>query len=69
MNRYEYKKFDKKSNELQSHRTPWRLLTDEEKEEIVAKANKKKEEKQRLENIKNADIITGRQKTQENSWE
>jgi predicted Fe-S protein YdhL (DUF1289 family) len=64
-----YKKFGKKSNELSSYKIPWRLLSDEEKEEIVANAKKKKEERQRLENIKNADIIAGRQKTVLNSWE
>ena len=64
-----YKKYGKKSNQLQSYKTPWRLLTDEEKEEIVENANKRKEEKLRLDNIKAADIIAGRQKTQENSWE
>lgn len=63
-----YKKYSKKSNELSSYRTNWRLLSDEEKEEIVEKAAKKKEEKLRLDNIKAADIIAGRQKTQENSW-
>lgn len=65
----EYKKYSKKSNELRSYKTPWRLLSDEEKEEIVAKAAKKKEELQRLENIKQADIIAGKQRTMENSWE
>lgn len=63
----EYKNY-KKSNQLQSYRTPWRLMTDEEKKEIVENAKKKKEEKQRLDNLKAADIIAGRQKTQENSW-
>ncbi len=48
---------------------PWNRLTKAEQEEIINNANKRKEEKQRLDNIKNADIITGRQKTQENSWE
>lgn len=48
---------------------PWNRLTKAEKEEIINNSNKRKEEKQRLDNIKNADIITGRQKTQENSWE
>lgn len=65
----EYKKYSKKSNELQSYKTPWRLLSDEEKEEIVEKAKVKKEELLRLENIKKADVISGRQKTMENSWE
>lgn len=40
-----------------------------EKEEIVEKAKVKKEELLRLENIKKADVIIGRQKTQENIWE
>lgn len=64
----EYKKFGSKSNELQSYKTPWRFLSDEEKEEIKKNADKKKEELLRLENIKKADIISGKQKTQENSW-
>lgn len=64
----EYKKYSK-DNKLQSYKTPWRLLTDEEKEEIMENAKKKKDELQRLENLKAADIITGKQKTQENSWE
>lgn len=64
----EYKKYSKKSGELQSYRTPWRLLSDEEKEEIKANADKKKEELLRLENIKKADIISGRQKTVD-CWE
>lgn len=64
----EYKKYNKKSNELQSYKTPWRLLSDEEKEEIVTKAVKKKEELLRLENIKKADVISGRQKTVD-CWE
>lgn len=63
-----YKEYKKKFNGVDSHRTPWRLLTKEEKEEIMEKAKKKKEEKQRLDNLKAADIIAGRQKTQENSW-
>lgn len=63
----EYKKYSK-DNKLQSYKTPWRLMTDEEKKEIVEKATKKKEEKLRLDNIKAADIIAGKQKTQENSW-
>lgn len=63
-----YKKYNK-DNKLQSYKTPWRLLSDEEKAEIVENAKKKKEELQRLENIKQADIIAGRQKTVLNSWE
>lgn len=65
----EYKKFGDKSNKLQSYKIPWRLMSDDEKEEIKKNADKKKEELLRLENIKKADIISGRQKTQENSWE
>lgn len=64
----EYKKFGDKSNKLQGYKTPWRLMSDDEKEEIKKNADKKKEELLRLENIKKADIIAGRQKTQENSW-
>lgn len=59
------KKFEKKPEQ---HRTPWRLLTDEEKEEIMEKSAKKKEEAQRKENKKIADIIMGKQRTQDNSW-
>lgn len=65
----EYRKYSKKSNQLQSYKTPWRLLSDEEKEEIVENAKKKKEERQRLDNLKAADIIAGRQRTVDNSWE
>jgi len=65
----EYKKFGDKSNKLQSYKIPWRLMSDDEKEEIKKNATKKREELLRLENIKKADIISGRQKTQENSWE
>lgn len=65
----EYKKFGDKSNKLQSYKIPWRLMSDDEKEEIKKNAAKKKEELQRLENIKQADIIAGKQRTMENSWE
>jgi len=60
------KKFEKKFDEVR--RTPWRLLTDEEKKEIMEKSAKKKEEVQHKENKKIADIIMGRQKTQDNAW-
>lgn len=59
------KKFEKK---FEVRRTPWRLLTDEEKEEIMEKSTKKKEEAQRKENQKIADIILGKQRTNENAW-
>lgn len=65
----ECKKYSKKSNQLQSYKIPWRLLSDEEKEEIMENAKKKKDELQRLENLKLADIIAGKQKTVLNSWE
>lgn len=65
----EYKKFKNKFNDLRSYRTPWRLLSEEEKAEIIEKAEKRKEEQKRLENIKKADIIAGKQKTIDNSWE
>lgn len=60
------KKFEKKFDEVR--RTPWRLLSDEEKQEIMDKSAKKKEEAQRKENKKIADIIMGKQKTQD-CWE
>lgn len=58
----------KKDNRLSSYRTNWRLLSDEEKEEIKIKAVKKREEQLRLENIKKADIIAGRQKSILTAW-
>lgn len=58
----------KKNERLSSYKTPWRLLTEEEKEKIINNAANNKEEKQRLENIKSADIITGKQRTIDNSW-
>lgn len=58
----------KKNDGLSSYRTPWRLMTEEEKKEIIDNSVKRKEEKQKLENIKNADIITGKQKTVD-CWE
>lgn len=65
----EYRKYSKKSNELQSYKIPWRLLSKEEKEDIMNNAKKKKEELLRLENLKKAEIISGRQRTMENCWE
>ncbi len=64
----DYKKYSDKKNELSSHKIPWRLLSNEEREEIIEDAKKKKEERQRLDNIKKADIIAGKQRTIDNSW-
>lgn len=47
----------------------WDRLTKDEKEDIINNAKKRKEEKQRLDNIKNADIIAGKQKIIDNAWE
>lgn len=45
------------------HKTSWRLMSSEEKEDIKKNADEKRKELQRKENIKKADIITGKQKT------
>lgn len=49
--------------------TGWDRLSEDEKKEIKAKAAKKREDKERLDNIKAVDIMTGRQRTLDNSWE
>lgn len=45
------------------HKTSWRLMSSEEKEDIKKNAEEKRKELQRKENIKKADIMTGKQKT------
>lgn len=55
--------------EPQFFRKPWSRLSDDEKKEIIEKSILKKEEIHRKENKKKADIIQGKQRTQDNSWE
>ncbi len=62
---YKKKEFEKHA----TFRVPWNRLSQEEKDEIVEKSKKRKEEEQRQLNKKIADIMMGKQRTQENSWE
>lgn len=57
-------KFEKKD----MYRTPWSRMTEDEKEEIIEKVKKRKEEAQRKKNILAADVMRGKQKTIDNSW-
>jgi predicted Fe-S protein YdhL (DUF1289 family) len=51
------------------YREQWKNLSQEEKDEIVERSKKRKEEEQRKLNRKTADIMMGRQRTQDNCWE
>ena len=63
--KYVSMKFEK--NEM--YKTPWNRLSEEEKQEIIEKSKIRKEEEDRKKNRKIADIILGRQRTVDNSWE
>ncbi len=52
-----------KKKDVVEHNTSWRLMSSEEKEDIKKNAEEKRKELQRKENIKKADIMTGKQKT------
>lgn len=51
------------------NRIPWNRLSKEEKEEIKKKAEVKRKELERKDNITKTDVILGRQKTQDTAWE
>lgn len=53
----------------QKSRTLWCRLTQEEQMEIIEKSNIKKEDAQRKKNKIIADIMLGKQRTIDNSWE
>lgn len=63
---YQMGRYEKR---VQPARIPWDRLSQEEKDEIVENAKKRKEEEQRKANKKAADIMIGTQRTMENSWE
>jgi predicted Fe-S protein YdhL (DUF1289 family) len=59
------KDFEQKS----TFRVPWDRLSQAEKDEIMEKAKLRREEEQRKLNRKTADIMMGKQRTVDNSWE
>lgn len=68
MPKEEHKKKSMKYEKSEMYRTKWEQLSQEEKDEIVEKARIRKEEEDRKKNRKIADIMMGKQRTQENSW-
>jgi predicted Fe-S protein YdhL (DUF1289 family) len=65
----EHKKKNMKFEKSELYREQWKNLSQEEKDEIVERSKKRKEEEQRKLNRKTADIMMGRQRTQDNCWE
>lgn len=63
-----YEKKDKVYDRNKPRDIPWRLMSDEEKDEIRRKALLKKAEAMLKESNKKDEINAGRQRTQFNSW-
>jgi ribosomal protein S4 len=63
------KKKSMKYEPRELYRTPWNQLSEEEQETIKEKAQLRREEEDRKKNRKIADIMLGRQRTQDNCWE
>lgn len=68
MSNEKYEKKDKVYDRNKPRNVPWRLMSDEEKDEIRRKALLKKAEAMMKESKKKDEINAGRQRTQFNSW-
>jgi hypothetical protein len=65
----EHKKKKDFEPKVPTFKVPWSRLSQEEKDEIIEKAKIRKEEEDRKKNQRLADIILGRQRTQDTAWD
>lgn len=63
-----YEKKDKVYDRNKPRNIPWRLMSDEEKDEIKRKSMERKAEEMMKESKKKDEINKGVQKTQDNAW-